>query len=86
MEEKTKEKILWLLTSGDFTVVGNDSGEFDLVKGRYNEYEDLPEEYNDWDVVYSFYDWEHSRKMDNGYITELIGILVEALRGRTVSV
>ena len=72
-----KEEIIKLLRSGNFTLAGHDSGIYFLYEGKFN-YENLPEE----GQIAIFEDWHEN----NGYITEIISILTEALGGKTDSI
>lgn len=76
MSEEGKEKIMKLLKSGNFTIAGHDSGEYELYEGHH-DYDDLPE-----DSVAGFSDWDRS----NGYIPDLLALLVECLGGKTDSI
>lgn len=77
MSKEELKAIIALLKSGDFTIAGHDGGVFSLYKGRYKNYDSIPEDTSE--EVYIFEDWTN----DNGYITEIIDVLVKALGGKT---
>lgn len=67
-------KIIKLLKSGDFTIAYHDNGSPYLYKGKH-EYDDLPEK-----ELYQFDDGH------DGYIPEVVYMLVKALGGATETI
>ena len=70
----TKKGMIELLKSGDFTIAYHDNCSPSLYKGKH-EYDELPDEVD--------YDFDFG---NNGYIPEVVEILVEALGGKSDSV
>jgi len=71
---KKREKIIELLRSGNFTITYHDNDYCCLYKGHL-EYDELPKK-----EIQSFSG--HS----DGYITEIVEVLVEALGGKVDSI
>jgi len=69
-----KEEIIKLLKSGNFTIAYHDNGEASIYRGHY-EYEELPEK-----ELYSAEDFF------NGYIPEVVEMLVNVLGGKVVTI
>ena len=69
-----KNTIIKLLKSGNFTIAYHDSGECTLYKG-HKAYEDLPE-----DGIADF------GGQTDGYIEDVVELLVEALGGKTETI
>lgn len=65
-----KEKTIELLKSGNFTIAYHDNGDAVIYKGHY-EYDNLPKK-----EIYSPED------QFNGYIPEVVEMLVKALNGK----
>ena len=65
-----KEEVIKLLKSGNFTIAYHDNGDARIYKGHYS-YDDLPEK-----EIYSPED------QFDGYIPEVVEMLVIALKGK----
>ena len=65
----SRVEVMAILRSGNFTIAYHDNGSPCLYKGKH-EYDDLPEE--------EIYEFEENH---DGYIPEVVYLLVQCLRG-----
>lgn len=71
----TKDELIALFKSGKFTVMTHDRGCFTIYKGKMKEYS------NSYDAV----ELEELQGTD-GYIPDIVALLIEALGGKSFSI
>lgn len=75
MNMNNKEKLLKILKTGNFTIAYHDLGYCVIYKGHH-EYDKLPK-------IELF---ESDNCCNDGYIPEIVELLVEALKGKVISI
>lgn len=72
---KNEKEIIKLLKTGNFTIAYHDSSYCQLYKGKF-DYENLPEDGGDYDFEGEY----------DGYIPEIVYVLVKALNGKVETI